>query len=112
MKVKHIMNATNFPQNIRRVLVPMRKAIIDALLLTAFISWILVVTGVLFSFPWLVIVIYVLAYLLVVALRLRHAARQLVAARDQEEPLEEAYKELSSPRTLIGLLLFWGNRPF
>ena len=70
VKVKHIMNVANILQNARRALVPMRKATIDALLLTAFIVSFLVFTGVLFSYPWLIVAIYVLTYLLAVVLRL------------------------------------------
>lgn len=107
-----MMNTTNFLQNARRALVPMRKATIDALLLTAFIAYFLLFTGALFSYTWLIIVIYVLAYLLVVVLRLRHATRQMAVAPDKEQSLEKAHKELSSPRTLAGLMdLYRGDHP-
>ena len=105
------MNATSFLQNARRALVPMRKATLDALLLTAFIAWFLLVTGVLFSYPWLIVALYVLAYLLALVLRLRHAARQMKVAPDKDQSLEEASQELSSPRTFAGLMLYWDNHP-
>jgi len=99
-----------FTQKVRRALVPMRKATTDALLLTAFILiGLLVFTGILFTSPWLILPIYALAYLLTVVLRLRQAARATTAAATQEQSLEGALQELSSPRTLIGLGLFWGN---
>jgi hypothetical protein len=103
------MTTGNFLQKARRALVPMRKATMDALFLTAFISIGLLVTGVLFSYPWLILPIYALAYLLAVVLRLRQAARETTAAANQEQSLEGALQELSSTRTLIGLWLFWGN---
>ncbi|SRR6266705_1333056 len=103
------MNANNHLQKVNHSLVPMRKATIDALLLTVFTGWFLFVTGVLFSYPWLIVVLYVLAYLLAVVRRLRQAARQMAVAPGQEQPLEKAYQEMSSPRTLVGLMLFWGN---
>jgi hypothetical protein len=104
------MTTGNFLQQARHALVPMRKATMDALLLTAFILiGLLVFTGILFTFPWLILPIYALAYLLTVVLRLRQAARATTAAATQEQSLEGALQELSSPRTLIGLGLFWGN---
>lgn len=109
--MKNSMNATNFLQKAKGALVPMRKATLDALLLTAFLAWFLLFTGVLFSYPWLFIVMYVLAYLLAVVLRLRYAARQMRVAADKDRSLEEASQELSSPRTLAGLMLYWGNHP-
>jgi hypothetical protein len=55
----------------------MRKATIDALLLTAFIYiGLFVFPGLLLSYPWLFLPIYALAYLLTVVLRLRQAARE------------------------------------
>lgn len=77
-----MMNTTNFLQNARRALVPMRKATLDALLLTTLISYFLLFTGVLFSYSWLFIVIFGLVYLLAVVLRLRQAARETTAARN------------------------------
>ena len=105
------MNATNILQKARRALVLMRKATLDAFLLTAFIALFLLFTGVLFSYPWLFIVMYALAYLLALVLRLRHATLQMRVAADKDRSLEEASQELSSPRTLAGLMLYWGNHP-
>ena len=74
-----------FTQKARHALVPMRKATMDALLLTAFILiGLLVFTGILFTFPWLILPIYALAYLLTVVLRLRQAAGETTAAATQE----------------------------
>jgi len=73
---------TKFLQRARHALVPMRKATIDALLLTAFILICLLYTGVLLSYPWLILPIYALAYLLAVILRLRQAARETTEARN------------------------------
>ncbi len=76
------MTTVNFLQNARHALVPMRKATIDALLLTAFIFILLFVfPGILSSYPWLILPIYALAYLLTVVLRLRQAARETTEAR-------------------------------
>jgi phosphatidylserine synthase len=76
------MTTVNFLQKARHALVPMRKATIDALLLTAFILTLLFVfPGILLSYPWLILPIYALAYLLTVVLRLRQAARETTAAR-------------------------------
>jgi hypothetical protein len=58
----------------------MRKAAMDALLLTAFILIGLLFTGILFGYPWLIVPIYTLAYLLTVVLRLRQAARETSSA--------------------------------
>jgi hypothetical protein len=107
------MTTVNFLQKARHALVPMRKAMMDALLLTAFILiGLLVFTGILFTSPWLILPIYALAYLLTVVLRLRQAARDTTAAANQEQSLEGALQELSSTRTLIGFGLYWGNHPY
>ena len=70
------MNATNFLQNVRRSLVPMRTATIDAFLLGSLIAIILIYTGVVLTFPLLLILAYALVYLIAVILRLRQAANQ------------------------------------
>ena len=107
------MTTVNFLQKARHALVPMRKAMMDALLLTAFILiGLLVFTGILFTSPWLIFPIYALAYLLTVVLRLRQAARDTIAAPNQEQSLEGALQELSSTRTLIWFGLYWGNHPY
>ncbi len=80
-KVTAITNA-NFLQKARHALVPMRKAAMDALLLTAFIYiGFFVFPGILLSYPWLFLPIYALAYLLTLVLRLRQAARETTEAR-------------------------------
>ena len=104
------MTTGNFIQKARHALVPMRKATVDALLLTAFILiGLLVFTGILFTYPWLILPIYALAYLLAVVLRLRRAARKTTAAANQDQSLEGAYQELSSTKTLSEAGLYWGN---
>ena len=72
------MITTNFLQQVRRALVPMRKASMDALLLSAFIliGFLFLFPGILLSYPWVILPIYALAYLLTVVLRLRQAARE------------------------------------
>jgi hypothetical protein len=72
------MNTVHFLQIARHALIPMRKATIDALLLTAFIliGFLFLLPGILFSTPWVFLPIYALAYLLTVLLRLRQAARE------------------------------------
>jgi hypothetical protein len=74
------MTTVHFFQKTRQALVPMRKAALDALLLAAFILIGLLFTGILLSYPWLILPIYALAYLLTVMLRLRQAARETTAA--------------------------------
>ena len=77
------MTTVNFMQQARHALVPMRKAMVDALLLTAFIIiGFLVFPGILLSYPWLFLPIYALAYLLTLLLRLRQAARETGAPRN------------------------------
>jgi hypothetical protein len=71
------MTTINFKQKARHALVPMRKATIDALILSAFIYiGLFVFPGVLLSYPWLFLPICALAYLLTVVLRLHQAARE------------------------------------
>jgi hypothetical protein len=132
------MTTVHLLQQARHELVPMRKATMDAFLLTAFILiWLLVFTGILFTYPWLVLPIYALAYLLAVVLRLRQATHDTRAAYDREQPsgmgqmlyagiaqplqqaaydrepsLEGALQELTSTKTLIGAGLYWGNHPY
>ena len=82
------MTTVNFLQKARRTLVAMRKATIDAFLLTLFAFFFLVVTGFLFTYPLLIILIYVLAYLIAVLLRLRKATHAPIAAYDREQSIE------------------------
>ena len=83
-----IMTTVNFMQKARHALVPMRKATMDALILTAFILILLVFTGILFTYPWLILPIYALTYLLTVVLRLRQVARETTVAYHQEQSFE------------------------
>ena len=82
------MTTANIMQQTKHALVPMRKATMDALLLTAFILLLLVYTGLLFTYPWLILLIYALALLLTVGLRLRQVVRETKGAHDQEQSLE------------------------
>lgn len=70
------MTKLTFLQKVILARVPMREAAVDALLLTWVILICLLMTGVLTTYPWLILLISVLAYLLTVSLRLRQAARQ------------------------------------
>ena len=108
------MTTVHFLHKARHALVPMRKATMDALLLTAFIliGFLFLFPGILLSYPWLILPIYALAYLLTVVLRLRQAVRDTIAAPNQEQSFEGALQELSSTRTLIGFGLYWGNHPY
>ena len=104
------MTIANFLQKATHVLVPMRKAAMDALLLSAFIYiGLFAFPATLLSYPWFILPIYGLAYLLTVALRLRQAARETTATANHEQPLEGAYHELSSTKTLNEIGLHWGN---
>ena len=78
------MTTIHLLQRARHALIPMRKATIDALLLTAFISigFLFLFPGILFSSPWVFLPIYTLAYLLTVLLRLRQAARETAEPRN------------------------------
>ena len=78
------MNTVQFRQKARHALVPMRKATIDALLLTAFILTVsLVFPGILLNYTWVILPVYALAYLLTVVLRLRQASRETTGPRSQ-----------------------------
>jgi phosphatidylserine synthase len=74
------MATVHFLQQARHTHITMRKATLDAVLLSAFILIGLLFTGILFSYPWLMLPIYALAYLLTLVLRLRQAARETSAA--------------------------------
>jgi hypothetical protein len=82
------MTTVHFLQKVRDALVPMRKATMDALLLTAFILLLLVCTGMLFTYPWLILPISALALLLTVGLRLRRVVHETTGANDQEHSFE------------------------
>ena len=76
------MTTVTFLQKARHALVPMRKAIVDALLLTAFILVCLLMMGILGTYPWLILPIFALVYLLMVVLRLRQAANEITEPRN------------------------------
>jgi hypothetical protein len=76
------MTTVHFRQKARHALVPMRKATIDALILTAFILLgSLVFPGILLNYTWVILPIYALAYLLTVVLRLRQATGETIEPR-------------------------------
>lgn len=89
----------------------MRKATMDAFLLGTLIVIILTYTGVLFTFPLLIVLVYALAYFLAAIIRLCKAAYDAGLSLDREHTLDEANATLSSERNLIWLMLFWGNHP-
>lgn len=70
------MTTTNFWQKARRALVPMRKALIDALLLGTLIVILFAYCGsvLLFTVPALLVLVYVFVLLIAFVLRLRQAA--------------------------------------
>ena len=98
-------------QKTRRALAQMRKAAMDAFLLGSFILIILTFTSVIFTYPWLIVLIYALVYLIVLVFRLSKAAYDAPVALNQEQILEEANETVVSEKTRIGLMLFWGNHP-
>jgi hypothetical protein len=107
------MNATKFLHYAKHALVPMRKATVDAILFTFLIVWILAFTGVIFSYPWLIIVVYALVQFFALVLRLRQAERQLKLAAENEEASKEASQELSAAmRKLAWIMLYWGKLPY
>ena len=108
------MNTTKFSLNAKRALVPTGKAIKDAILFTVALVWILAVafTGVIFNFPWLILIIYTLAQLFALLFRLRQAERQMKLAAENEQSLRETSQELhSSMQRLNRMVLRWGNLP-
>lgn len=105
------MNTVLLTQKTRHALVQMMKAAMDAFLLGSFILIILTFTSVIFAYPWLIILIYALVYLIALVLRLSKAAYDPPGALNQEQTLEEANETLVSEKTRIGLMLFWGNHP-
>jgi hypothetical protein len=72
---------------------------------------ILTFTSVAFTYPWLIIIIYALVYLIALVLRLSKVAYDAPGALNQEQTLEEANETLASEKTRVGLMLFWGNHP-
>jgi hypothetical protein len=87
------MTRALFPHKKKDALHPMRKAAMDALLLSAFIF-----IG-FFIFPqiilhdlWVLLPIYALTYLLMVLFRLRQAARKTAEAQSQEQASPHEYQ--------------------
>jgi hypothetical protein len=93
-------------QKIRRALTPMRKALIDSVLLGTLLVIILALAGtdIPFANTWIVIPIYGGIYLIASVLRLRQAAHHVLA--DDRDP---AVRELSSSRTLNAVGLWKGD---
>ena len=105
------MYTVNFMQKASYALVPVRKAMMDAILLGSFIAIILTFTSVAFTYPWLIIIIYGLVYLIALVLRQGKAVYDATGTLNQEQTLEEANETLASEKTRVGLMLFWGNHP-
>ena len=99
------MNAPSFLHKVRRALVPMRKATIDAFLLASIIDLLLFVTGVLLTYPWLILLPYALVYVLAFLLRLRQATYQLVIAFEQDQLSERNSQKQSSESLYIELMI-------
>lgn len=82
MSITNFLKKERLLQKARHELVPMRKAAMDAFLLTASIYiGLLIFPGILLSYPWLFLPVYALAYLLLLVLRLRQAARETTEPR-------------------------------
>lgn len=105
------MTTALFTQKMRDVLVPMRKAAMDAFLLGSLVALILIYSQVAFSLPWLILLAYALVYLAAFVLRLRKAAYDANLMLHQDQSVEAANETLVSEKTRIGLMLFWGNHP-
>lgn len=105
------MTTALFTQKAKLALVPMRKAIMDSFLLGSFIALILIFSQVVLSYPWLIILAYVLVYLFAVIIRLRKAAYDAAMTLNQEQTLDGANETLISEKTRVGLMLYWGNHP-
>lgn len=103
------MHATSFLHKVRRALVPMGKATIDALLLAGVIDLLLLGTRVLFTYSWLILLPYALVYVLALLLRLRQAAHQRMVGLEQDQSLESSAQEWSSESFSIELLLRGGE---
>lgn len=100
-----------FFQKAKRVLVPMRKAVMDAFLLGSLIVIFLLVSSILFTYPWLIILPYALVYLVALVLRLRKPAYKANLVLNQDPDLDTANGTLVSEKTRMAWMLFWGNRP-
>ncbi len=64
---------------------PMRKAMMDAFLLGTLIDLPLIYTGVVLTFPLLLVLVYALVYLIALVLRLRKAATNSPAAHGERQ---------------------------
>ena len=105
----NIMATTHFPEKARRTLVSMRKAAMDAFVLGSLIVILLLVTGVLFTYLWLTLLIYGLVYLLVLALRFHKATFEADLVLNRDQSVEDADETLVSEKDRIGMMLSWRN---
>ena len=69
------------------------------------IRLVLLAAGVLLTYPWLTLLLYALAYVLALLLRLRQAAHQMTVARGQDQSLESSSQEQFSESLYIELLI-------
>jgi hypothetical protein len=109
-KVKTMTTAL-FVQKVRRALLPMWKATLDTILLGSLIVILLLVTSILFTYPWLILLTYALVYLAALVLRLRQAAHESNLVLHQDQDLDAANETLVSEKSRIGWMLFWGSHP-
>jgi hypothetical protein len=81
------MTTARFTQKARRALVPMRKATLDAFLLTILTVVCLIYTGIPVTHPFLfvlvIVLVFALVYVIAVVLRLRRAATNSPAAQSE-----------------------------
>ena len=81
----------------------------DAFLLGSLLALILIFSQVVLSYPWLILLAYMLVFFVALALRLRFAAREANLVLNQDRDVEKANETLVSEKTRIGWMLFWGN---
>ncbi len=81
------MTTVRFTQQARRALVPMRKATLDAFLLTILTVVCLIYTDIPVTHPFLsvlvIVLVFALVYVIAVVLRLRRAATNAPAAQSE-----------------------------
>ncbi len=77
------MTTVRFTQQARRALVPMRKATLDAFLLTILTVVCLAFLGIPVTHPFLIVLVFALVYVIAVVLRLRRAATNSPAAQSE-----------------------------
>lgn len=87
----------------------MREATIDALLLGTAINLTLFAARALFTYPWLILLIYALVYVFAFLLRLHLVVRHITVASGQDQSLESSSQEWSSERFAIEFLLCGGE---